>query len=119
MGLQRLLIPEHADVAHPGGGHHPQHAVHQAQARPEDGHHGELLALQRGGDGLADGGLHLLGGQGQVPGGLVGDQHPDLGDDLPEILDAGVLVPQDGQLVGHQGVVHDVYFTAHHSITPF
>ena len=119
MGLQGLLVPVHADVAHPGGGNHPQHAVHQAQARPEDGHHGELLALQRGGDGLADGGLHLLGGQGQVPGGLVGDQHPDLGDDLPEILDAGVLVPQDGQLVGHQGVVHDVYFTAHHSITPF
>ena len=40
-------MPVEADVAHPGGGHHPEHAVHQPQARPEDGHHGELcLALE-------------------------------------------------------------------------
>ena len=51
---------------------------------------------------------------GQVAGGLVGDEHTDLGHQLAEILDAGVLVAHDGQLVRHQGMVHDVHLLAVH-----
>ena len=105
-------------MAHPGGGHHAQHAVYQTQTGPEDGYHGELLTGQSGQLRLAQGSLHHLGGQRQVTSGLVGDQHTDLGHQLPEILDAGVLVPEDGELVGHQGMVHDVDFFAKHGATP-
>ena len=101
-------------MAHPSGGHHPQHAVHQSQAGPEDGHHGKLLALEGGSDGGADGGLHRLLCQGQIPGGLVGQEHSNLGDQLPEVLGGGVLIPQNGQLVGHQGVVHDMQLALVH-----
>ena len=105
-------------MAHAGGGHHAQHTVYQAQTGPEDGHHGELLTGQSGQLRLTQGSLHHLGGQRQVAGGLVGDQHADLGNQLPEILDAGVLVPEDGELVGHQGMVHDVDFFAKHGASP-
>ena len=57
----------------------------------------------------------MLGGHGQIAGGLIGDEHTDLADQFPEILDAGVLVPHDGQLVGHQGMIHNDYFT-HNSV---
>ena len=84
--------------------------VYQAKTGPENGHHRQLLAGQGGFLRRADGSLHFLGGQGQVAGGLIGDQHADLGDQLPEVLDAGVLVAQDGELVGHQRMIHDVNF---------
>ena len=115
MGLQSLLVPVHTDMAHTGGGNHSQHAVHQTQTGPEDGDDYELAAGQSGGVHLADGGLNVLGGHGQIAGGLIGDEHTDLADQFPEILDAGVLVPHDGQLVGHQGMIHNDYFT-HNSV---
>ena len=115
MGLQSLLVPVHTDMAHTGGGNHPQHAVHQTQTGPENGDDYELAAGQSGGVHLADGGLNVLGGHGQIAGGLIGDEHTDLADQFPEILDAGVLVPHDGQLVGHQGMIHNDYFT-HNSV---
>ena len=46
----------------------------------------------------------------EVARGLVGDEHTDLGHELAEILDAGVFIAHDGELVGDEGVVHDVYF---------
>ena len=115
MGLQRFLVPVHTDMANTGGGNHPQHAVHQTQTGPENGDDYELAACQSGGVHLADGGLNVLGGHGQIAGGLIGDEHTDLADQFPEILDAGVLVPHDGQLVGHQGMIHNDYFT-HNSV---
>ena len=102
-------------MAHTGGGNHSQHAVHQTQTGPENGDDYELAASQSGGVHLADGGLNVLGGHGQIAGGLIGDEHTDLADQFPEILDAGVLVPHDGQLVGHQGMIHNDYFT-HNSV---
>ena len=110
MGLERLFIAVHADVAHTGGGHHAQHAVDQAETGAQDGDDNELLACERGGVHLADGGLDVLGGQREVARGLVGDEHTDLGHELAEILDAGVFIAHDGELVGDEGVVHDVYF---------
>jgi len=116
--FERVLVAEHADVAHAGGGHHAQHTVHQTETGAQDGNDGELLAGQHGNLGLADGGLHRGGGQGQVTGGLIGDEHTDFAHQLAEILDAGVLVAHDGQLVCNQGVIHDVYFFAKHRSSP-
>ena len=110
VGFERLFIAVHADVAHTGGGHHAQHAVDQAETGAQDGDDNELLACERGGVHLADGGLDVLGGQREVARGLVGDEHTDLGHELAEILDAGVFIAHDGELVGDEGVVHDVYF---------
>ena len=117
MGLQRLLVAVHTDVADAGGGDHTQHAVHQTQTGTEDGNHHKLAARQRGRVHLADRGLDVLGGQGQVTGSLIGDEHSDLGYQLAEIFDAGVLVAHDGQLVGHQRVVHDMNFLAVHFVS--
>ena len=116
MGLQRFLIAEHTDMADTGGGHHAQHAVHQAEACTEDRDNGELLAGQCGHFRLAQGRFDFLGRQGQVTGRLVGDQHTDLRNQFPESLDAGVLVTHDGQLVCHQRVIHNVYFFTEHCI---
>ena len=114
MRLQRLLVAVHTDVTDAGGGDHTQYAVHQTQTGTEDGDHHKLAARQGGRVHLADGSLDVLGGQGQVTGGLVGDEHSDLRYQLPEILDAGVLVAHDGQLMRHQRVVHDMNFLAVH-----
>ena len=54
---------------------------------------------------------HLRGVQ--VTGGLVAHQGGDLGDDLPELLDTGILIPEYGQLVLDQRVVKNVYHFIH------
>ena len=64
----------------------------------------------------SDGGLDLDLLKREVARGLVAHQHGDLGDELAELLDAGVLVAQDGQLVLDQRVVEYAYF-AHISIS--
>ena len=48
----------------------------------------------------------MLGGQGQIAGSLVGNEHTDLRHQLAEILDAGVLITHDGELMGNQRVIH-------------
>ena len=118
-GVQGLRVPVQADVTHLGGGDQGQDAVHHTQTGAEDGHDGQLLASQllkgtgshRGLD------LHIL--QGEVPGGLVALQGGDLRDDLPEFLHAGLLVPQDAQLMLKQGMVQNMYFAVKHIQYPF
>ena len=104
-GSQGLRVPVQADVAHLGRGDQGEDALHHAQAGPQDGDDGQLLARQHpegpGGHGGLD--LHLF--RGQVPGGLIALQGGDLGDDLPELLHAGALVPEDAQLVLQQRMV--------------
>ena len=94
-----LGVPVQADVAHLGGGDQVDDGVHHAKARPQNGDDGQLLARQHPDLGLGDGGFdfHFLGGQ--IPGGLVAHQLGDFSHQLPEFLDAGVLIPQDRQLV--------------------
>ena len=89
---QSLLVPVHADVAHTGGGHQCQNTVLKAKARPQNGHDGHLFAGQHGSFIRAQGGLNGLSGHGQIPGGLIGQQHGDLTHQGAEILYAGVLV---------------------------
>ena len=96
VGLQRLLVPVHTDVAHAGGRYHPQHTVHQAQAGPQDGADGDLFACQGGLLRFAQRGFHQFGGQGQVTGGLIGNEHTDLGDQLAEVFHAGIFIAEDG-----------------------
>ena len=112
MGLERFFIAVHADVAHARGGDHAQHAVDQTETGTEDGDDHELAAGKGGGVHLADGRFNVLGGERKIAGRLVGDEHTDLADQLAEILDAGVLVAHDRQLVRHEGMVHDVYLAA-------
>ena len=110
MRLECFFIAVHADVTHARGGNHAQHTVDKPEAGTQDGDNNKLLARKRGRVHLADGGLDVLGGQREVTRGLIGDEHTDLGHELAEILDAGVLIAHDGELVGDEGVVHDVYF---------
>ena len=105
--LQGFVVPVQADVAHLGGGHQLQHALYHAQARPQDGHKGQLPPGDDLGGGLLHGGDGFHIHQGQVPGGLVAHQRGNLADQLPEILGAGGHIPQKGELVLDERVVHD------------
>ena len=82
--------------------------IDKAEARAQDGNDGKLLARQRRRVHLADRRFDVLGGHGQVAGCFVGDEHADFADQLAEILDAGVLVSHDGELVRHQRMIHNV-----------
>ena len=118
--LQGLLVTVKADMAHPGRGYHPQHAVHQAKARPENRYHRKFLPLQRGSHGLTDRCLHLFLRQRQVPGGLIGEKHANLGNNLTEIFGRSILIPEDGQLMGQQRMIDDMdFFAVHWCCTPF
>ena len=96
-------------MAHLGGGNQVQDAVHHAKASAEDGHDGQLLAGQGLEGAGGDRGLHLHIGQGEITGGLVALQRGDFGDDLAELLHAGILVPQDGQLMLQQRMIQHMY----------
>ena len=111
--LQRIRITEQADMAHPRGGDHFQNSVHHAKACPQNGNDGQLFAS----NGLEDAGshgsfnLHVL--QRQVAGGFISHQHSNFRDKLPEVLGAGVLAAQNGQLVLKQGMAQDVDVVVH------
>ena len=94
-----LRIPVEADVAHLGGGDQINDGVHHAQAGPEDRDDGQLLAGQHPNGGLRHGGLdfHFLGGQ--ISGGLIAHELCNFSHQLPEFLDAGIFVSQQGELV--------------------
>ena len=116
--FQGLRVPVKADVAHLGGGDEGEDAVHHAQTGPQHRNDGQLFAGDAlegsGGDGRLD--LHVL--QRQVAGGLIAHQGGDLGDDLAEVLDAGVLISQDGELVLEQRVIQNVYLFHVHGAIP-
>lgn len=120
---ERLFVAEHADVAHTRRRDHPQHAVHEAEARAQDGNDRDLLAGQRRQLRRAERRLDHLGRQRQIPRRLVGDVHADLRNQLAKIFDAGVLVAHDAQLVGDQRMVDNVYvlskFHVTHNSFPF
>ena len=91
-----------------GGRNHAQNAVDQTETCAQDGNNREFLTGKRRRVHLADRRFDVLGGHGQVAGCFVGDEHADFADQLAEILDAGVLVTHDGELVRHQRMIHNV-----------
>lgn len=93
-------------MPHPGVGDELQNPLHHHEPRPQDGHQGELFPGEHLDPGGGDGGLHRGLLQLQVPHGLVGHEHGDLFGELAEVLGARALVPEVGQLVLDQGVVH-------------
>ena len=97
--LQGLGVPEEADVTDLGGGDQGEDTLDHTQARPQDGDDGQLLAGQLIGHGLCHGGLNLHRLERQVPGGVVAHEGGNLAHDLAEVLHAGGLIPQDGQLM--------------------
>ena len=110
MGLKRFFIAVHTDMGDTRGGDHTQHAVNKTETGAQNGNDGHFFAGKRGSVHAADRRFDVLGGQRQIARGLVGDQHTDLRDKLTEILDAGGLVTHDRQLVGDEGMVHNVHF---------
>ena len=109
--LERLRVAEQADVTDLDVRHHGDHAVDHAETGAEDRHDGQLLAgdvpaVCRGDRGLD---IDLL--KREVARSLEAHQHGDLGNQFPELLDAGVLVAQDRELVLDQRVVKNVNFT--------
>ena len=116
--LQGVGIPVQTDVAHLSGGDQGQNTVHHAQTGPQNGDDSQLLA----GDGFelagADGSLDLHFLHRQVPGSFVAHKGGDLGDDLTEVLDAGVFIPEDGQLVLQKRMIKNVYFFHIHDAIP-
>ena len=103
--LVGLRVPVQADVADLGGGDQIHHGVHHAEARPQHGNDGQLLAGEHPAFGGTDGSLHLhLHGR-QVPGGLIAHQAGDFTHQFTELLGSGVLITQDCQFVLDQGMV--------------
>ena len=98
-------------------GHHADHAVNHAETCSEDGDDGKLLA----GNTLAfcngDGRLNVDLFKREISGGFIAHQHCDLRNKLSELLDAGVFIAEDGQLVLNKGMVEHAYF-AHLSCSP-
>ena len=107
--LKRFLVAEHTDVADTGRRNHAQNAVDQSKTGAQNGHDCNFLTGQRRLLRRADRRFDRLGGERQITGGLIGDEHPDLADQLPEILDAGVFIAHDRQLVRDERMIHDVY----------
>ena len=100
--LQGLLVTRDADHADLGARHHVEHAVEHAQPGAQDGHHGDLLALD-----LLD--LDRTGPapdldrlEREVLARLVSQQAGDLGSELAELLGADVAFAHQADLVAHE-----------------
>ena len=106
-----LGIPVQADVTDLGGGNQIHQSIHHAQTGAENGHDGQFLACQHLAVGGANGSLHLHIHGGQIPGGLIAHQAGNFADQLPELLDGGVLVAHHSQLVVNQRVIHYMYIS--------
>ena len=109
--LVGLRIPEEADVADFRRGHQVNDGVHHAEASPENGHDGQLLAREHFHLGGGDGRLHLALLGGQIAGCLIAHKGCNFPDNFPEFLHAGILVAENGQLVLQQRVIQNVYST--------
>ena len=107
--LKRFLVAEHADVADTSRRNHAQNTVNQSKTGAQNGHDCNFLTGQRRLLRCADRRFNRLGGKRQVAGGLIGDEHTDLADQLAEILDAGALIAHDRQLVCDERMIHDMY----------
>ena len=107
-GQMGVGVAVQTDVAHLGGGNQINDGVHHAQTGPQDGHDGQLFAGQHAHRSLGHGrfNFHLFGGQ--IPGSLIAHELCDFAYQLPKFLDAGVLIPQQSQLVLDQGMLQYV-----------
>ena len=117
VGLMGHLVTVEADVPHLCRGNQGQDAVYHAEAGPENGDHRQLLAGDHGRHAGLDGSLHGHVLQGKVPEGLVAHEHGDLLHQRPELVGAGILIPEDGYLVLDQRMVKYGYIF--HDRLPF
>ncbi len=112
-GDQRLGIAIQAHVTDPCAGQQAEHAVQDADARPQDRDQHDLLAVQHGrghaGQRRVDG--HRV--RAHVPRHLVGQQHADLGEEIAERRCARALHAHQAELVLYQRMVDDVNLTRH------
>ena len=108
-GFQGAFVAVHAHHADARAGDHIQYAVHQAQTRPQDGHHRDLFA----GDGFhvhrSGPALHGEGFRQHVFGGFVNEQTGHFVGNGAKFVGGGGRLPQDAQLVAHQRVVNNMH----------
>jgi len=102
-----VLVTGHAQEAHFGGGDQLGHTLEHAEAGAEDrDHQGRRL-----GEGRADRGGHRgLDGDGlgtHLASGLVGEKGDELFGQLTEDGRRRRLVPQHGELMGDERVIHN------------
>ena len=90
--------------------HHADHTIDHAQTCAQDGDDCQLLACDAMAFRNSYGSLYVDLFKRKITGGLVAHQHCYLGNDLAELLYAGVLITQDGQLVLNKGMVEYAYF---------
>ena len=112
-----LGVTVQADMTDLGGGDHIHHGIHHAQTCTQNGDDCQLLTCQHPALGGGHRGLHLHLHGGQIPGGFVAHQARDFTNQLTELLDAGILVAQNCQLMLDQGMLQFVYIR--HRYTPF
>ena len=105
MGLQGLFIAVDADVTDLGGGHQAEHTVDHTQTGSQNGNNSGLLA----GDHGAHGGLQRsFDGdvfQRHILEGFIADHHGNFVDDGTELIGAGGLLSDDGELMFDQGMI--------------
>ncbi len=107
--LQCFGVSIQADMANLGGRHHGQHAFHHAESRAQNGHESQLAAGNHFRCCRSDRCFRGCFFQRQVTGCLVALQHGNFTDQLTKILTAGVFIPQVGQFMLNQRVVHNKY----------
>ncbi|MNT70929.1 hypothetical protein D3C72_2093660 [compost metagenome] len=94
-------------MADAGARHHVQHAVQKTVACAQDGHQGQLLAVDHFADHLLHGRLDFQVLQRKVACDLIGHQRRQLAQHAAKAVGAGFLAAHQGQFVLNQGVVDD------------
>ena len=110
-GQKRLGVPVKAYVAYLGGGYEVHHAVYHSQACAQYGNYCQLLAGQYLGMGCSYGSFYRSVLQLKVTGRFIGQQGSQLLYQSAELLGAGGLIPEQGQLMLYQRVVDYDEFT--------
>ncbi len=108
LGLEGLLIADHAEEADLGRRQEALHSVEHAEACAEDRYDERARAREAYADGLGHRCLDLNRLYPDVAGGLVRQKRDQFVGQPPECRRIGALVAQDGELVGDQRVIRDM-----------
>ncbi|CPU66708.1 Uncharacterised protein [Mycobacteroides abscessus] len=116
--LERLLVALHPEEPDLRRGQEARHALEHAEARAQDRHDEGARLREPDADRPGHGRLDLVRLDAHVPRRLVREEGDQLVDEEPERRGRRLLVPQDGQLVGHERVVGDVQAHGDNGIGP-
>ena len=106
--LQRFLIAIQTHYADLGPRNHIQHAVHEPQSGPQNGHNGYHLARQSVDFHRTGPALDRFAAGFEIFGGLVGQQAGDFLGQHAKFTGGRALFPQQAQLMPDKGMIHDI-----------